>query len=214
MCDARAVFATRPRFPMADEVVNDWPDRYLADGRRRARAARRGLRADPRHQVRRARDRVGALRHAGRLHRRDGLAAHAREARSCGSAKPGSSDAEIDRIMSPIGLDLGARTPEETAIADLRRDHRPPHRSPRAVPPRRHRPDSLTSGLGSVGEFERPDAVREAWRRTPRVPDDRQRVTRRARHFGRVRPDRLGRRRAVDGAFPPAARGDGPPDSL
>ena len=45
------------RFPMADEVVNDWPDRYLAEGRRRARAARRGLRAHPRPQVRRARDR-------------------------------------------------------------------------------------------------------------------------------------------------------------
>src|SRR5207248_3828468 len=30
VCDARAVFATPQRFPMADEVVNDWPDRYLA----------------------------------------------------------------------------------------------------------------------------------------------------------------------------------------
>ena len=30
VCDARAVFATVLRFPMADEVVNDWPDRYLA----------------------------------------------------------------------------------------------------------------------------------------------------------------------------------------
>src|SRR5690242_9134589 len=31
VCDARAVFATVQRFPMADEVVNTWPDRYLAD---------------------------------------------------------------------------------------------------------------------------------------------------------------------------------------
>lgn len=30
VCDARAVFATDARFPMADEVVVDWPDRYLA----------------------------------------------------------------------------------------------------------------------------------------------------------------------------------------
>src|SRR5918999_995682 len=29
VCDARAVFATRQRFPMADDVVVDWPDRYL-----------------------------------------------------------------------------------------------------------------------------------------------------------------------------------------
>jgi xanthine dehydrogenase accessory factor len=29
VCDARAVFATRQRFPMADEIVNEWPDRYL-----------------------------------------------------------------------------------------------------------------------------------------------------------------------------------------
>ena len=57
VCDARAVFATVQRFPMADEVVNDWPDRYLAEGRRRARPARRGVRAHPRPQVRRARDR-------------------------------------------------------------------------------------------------------------------------------------------------------------
>ena len=30
VCDARAVFATHQRFPQADEVVVDWPERYLA----------------------------------------------------------------------------------------------------------------------------------------------------------------------------------------
>jgi xanthine dehydrogenase accessory factor len=31
VCDARPVFATRSRFPMADEVVVSWPDRHLAE---------------------------------------------------------------------------------------------------------------------------------------------------------------------------------------
>ena len=54
VCDARPVFATRARFPMADEVVVDWPDRYLAKVGADARAARRGVRAHPRPEVRRA----------------------------------------------------------------------------------------------------------------------------------------------------------------
>ncbi len=52
VCDARPVFATRARFPDADEVVVDWPHRYLASthgGR-----ADGDLRAHPRPQVRRA----------------------------------------------------------------------------------------------------------------------------------------------------------------
>ena len=53
VCDARAVFATRARFPVADEVVVEWPHRYLqgADRRRPGGSAHGDLRAHPRPQV-------------------------------------------------------------------------------------------------------------------------------------------------------------------
>ena len=77
VCDARPVFATPARFPAADEVVVDWPDRYLRAqaGRGALDAAHRDLRAHPRPQVRRAGARGGAAAARGRLRRRDGLAA-------------------------------------------------------------------------------------------------------------------------------------------
>ena len=75
VCDARPIFATKSRFPDADEVVVDWPHRFLA-GDRGGRADRH-LRAHPRPEVRRARPRGGAA-YPGRVHRRDGLAAHPR----------------------------------------------------------------------------------------------------------------------------------------
>ena len=61
VCDARPVFATDTRFPEADEVVVDWPHRYLeAERGRPGRRAHGDLRADPRPEVRRAAARGGA----------------------------------------------------------------------------------------------------------------------------------------------------------
>ncbi|WPW26300.1 XdhC family protein [Streptomyces atratus] len=117
VCDARAVFATASRFPSADEVVVDWPHRYLdaqADaGRLDVRTAICVLTHDPKFDIpllRRAlRMPLGFVGAMGsrRTHRErvDLL----REA--------GLSDTELTRLHSPIGLDLGARTPEETAVA-------------------------------------------------------------------------------------------------
>jgi len=117
VCDARAVFATPARFPAADEVVVDWPDRYLAAQAERgeidARTAICVLTHDPKFDVpllqvalRLPVGYVGAMgsraTHKDRLER-------LREA--------GVSDAELSRLASPIGLDLGARTPEETAVS-------------------------------------------------------------------------------------------------
>jgi xanthine dehydrogenase accessory factor len=115
VCDARAVFATVQRFPMADEVVNDWPDRYLAKvsddlGPRDAICV---LTHDQKFDVpaiaAAVQTRVGYLGAMGSRRTHEGRVERLREA--------GLSDIEISRVQSPIGLDVGARTPEETAIA-------------------------------------------------------------------------------------------------
>jgi xanthine dehydrogenase accessory factor len=115
VCDARAVFATVQRFPMADEVVNDWPDRYLAkiDDELGPRDAVCVLTHDHKFDVpaiaAAVRTNVGYLGAMGSRRTHEQRCVRLRE--------HGLSDAEIARVMSPIGLDVGARTPEETAVA-------------------------------------------------------------------------------------------------
>jgi xanthine dehydrogenase accessory factor len=115
VCDARAVFATVLRFPMADEVVNDWPDRYLAKvgeelGPRDAVCV---LTHDHKFDVpaiaSAVRTGVGYLGAMGSRRTHEQRLERLRDA--------GLTDAELARVMSPIGLDIGARTPEETAVA-------------------------------------------------------------------------------------------------
>ena len=115
VCDARAVFATVRRFPMADEIVNDWPDRYLAKvgddlGPRDAVCV---LTHDHKFDVpaiaAAVRTNVGYLGAMGSRRTHEGRTRRLREA--------GLTEAEIARVMSPIGLDIGARTPEETAVS-------------------------------------------------------------------------------------------------
>jgi xanthine dehydrogenase accessory factor len=115
VCDARAVFATPQRFPMADDVVNDWPHRYLVkvadelgprdavcvlthDHKFDVPAITAALDTDVGY--------IGAM--GSRRTHTDRIARLRRE---------GVDDAALERIMAPIGLDLGARTPEETAIS-------------------------------------------------------------------------------------------------
>ena len=121
VCDARPVFATTSRFPDADEVVVDWPHRYLAGeveaGRVDQRTVLAVLTHDPKFDVpllevalRLPEDQrpayVGAM---GSRKTHDDRLARLREA--------GLTEKEIAGMSSPIGLDLGARTPEETAIS-------------------------------------------------------------------------------------------------
>ncbi|HET7821796.1 MAG TPA: XdhC/CoxI family protein [Ornithinibacter sp.] len=118
VCDARPVFATASRFPAADEVVVDWPHRYLAAeveaGRVDGRAVVCVLTHDPKFDVPllEVALRMPAVAYVGAMGSRrthDDRLERLREA--------GITEAELQRLSSPIGLDLGARTPEETAVS-------------------------------------------------------------------------------------------------
>ncbi|MEU7175303.1 MULTISPECIES: XdhC family protein [Micromonospora] len=113
VCDARPVFATRKRFPDADALVVQWPHTYLESTTVDERTVLCVLTHDPKFDVpllqvalRTPARYIGAMgsrrTHADRLRR-------LREA--------GVDEAALARLSSPIGLDLGARTPEETAVA-------------------------------------------------------------------------------------------------
>jgi len=113
VCDARPVFATRSRFPDADEVITDWPHRYLSGTSTDERTVICVLTHDPKFDVpllevalRRPAAYIGAM---GSRRTHDDRLGRLREV--------GMTEAELARLRSPIGLDLGARTPEETAIA-------------------------------------------------------------------------------------------------
>jgi len=115
VCDARAVFATRARFPMADDVVCEWPNRFLErDGDRLGpRDAVCVLTHDAKFDVPAI---VAALdTRVGYLGAMGSRRTHAERVDRLREA--GVDDVGLRRLHAPIGLDLGARTPEETAIA-------------------------------------------------------------------------------------------------
>jgi xanthine dehydrogenase accessory factor len=113
VCDARKVFATTSRFPDADGVVVDWPHRFLAGTDVDQRTVICVLTHDPKFDVpllevalRTPAGYIGAM---GSRRTHDDRLARLREV--------GLSEEELARLRSPIGLDLGARTPEETAVS-------------------------------------------------------------------------------------------------
>ena len=113
VCDARPVFATVKRFPDADEVVVDWPHRWLERQHVDARTVIAVLTHDPKFDVPALtvalRTQAGYVGAMGSRRTHDDRLVRLKEA--------GLTDAELARLHSPIGLDLGARTPEETAIS-------------------------------------------------------------------------------------------------
>ncbi|MCW2898170.1 MAG: hypothetical protein JWO67_435 [Streptosporangiaceae bacterium] len=113
VCDARPVFATPKRFPEADEVVVKWPHRFLEEVDVDERTVICVLTHDPKFDVpllevalRTPAAYIGAM---GSRRTHDDRVSRLREV--------GVTEAELARLRSPIGLDLGARTPEETAVA-------------------------------------------------------------------------------------------------
>jgi xanthine dehydrogenase accessory factor len=113
VCDARPVFATRARFPEADDLVVDWPHRYLRATETDARTVLCVLTHDAKFDIPLL---TQALRmpvaFVGAMGSRRTHADRNRRLREVGL-----TDAELARLRSPIGLDLGARTPEETALS-------------------------------------------------------------------------------------------------
>ncbi|UUN29964.1 XdhC family protein [Streptomyces sp. FIT100] len=113
VCDARPVFATRARFPEADEIVVDWPHRYLESTEVDARTVLCVLTHDAKFDVplleRALRLPVAYVGAMGSRRTHEDRNRRLREA--------GVTELELARLRSPIGLDLGARTPEETALS-------------------------------------------------------------------------------------------------
>ncbi|MGH9304121.1 MAG: XdhC family protein [Acidimicrobiales bacterium] len=116
VCDARPVFATEARFPAAHEVVVDWPDRYLAKvtGELGPRDAICVLTHDTKFDVPAI---IAALdTGVGYLGAMGSRRTHEQRWRRLVEA--GADEERLSqRLMSPIGLDIGARTPEETAVS-------------------------------------------------------------------------------------------------
>lgn len=115
VADARPVFATRQRFPMADEIKVSWPDGVFDE-----MGADLGpldvvcvLTHDNKFDVpaivRALETRVGYIGVMGSRKTHDNRTVRLREA--------GVDQAGLDRLHSPIGLDIGGRTPEETAVS-------------------------------------------------------------------------------------------------
>jgi xanthine dehydrogenase accessory factor len=113
VCDARPVFATRKRFPDVDEVVVSWPHKYLERVEVDERTVLCVLTHDPKFDVPllaiALRTKAGYIGAMGSRRTHESRLQRLREI--------GMTEQELARLSSPIGLDLGARTPEETAVS-------------------------------------------------------------------------------------------------
>ncbi|MFF2525819.1 XdhC family protein [Streptomyces liangshanensis] len=113
VCDARPVFATRERFPEVDELVVQWPHRYLDEHTVDEETVICVLTHDPKFDVPLL---ARALRTPARYI--GAMGSHrTHEDRLLRLREVGVEEGALARLASPIGLDLGARTPEETAVA-------------------------------------------------------------------------------------------------
>ncbi|CAM5648860.1 XdhC family protein [Streptomyces narbonensis] len=113
VCDARPVFATPARFPDADEIVVDWPHRYLESTEVDGRTVLCVLTHDAKFDVPLIKAALKLpVAYIGAMGSR-----RTHEDRNKRLRDVGVTELELARLRSPIGLDLGARTPEETALS-------------------------------------------------------------------------------------------------
>ena len=117
LVDARQAFASQPRFAAADQVVTDWPHRYLAaeaeGGRLDSRTVAAVLTHDPKFDIPLLETALALdLAYVGAMGSRR---SHLRRVDELLAA--GVPPERIAQLHSPIGLDLGAVTPAEVAVS-------------------------------------------------------------------------------------------------
>ncbi|MCC3294239.1 XdhC family protein [Arthrobacter sp. zg-Y411] len=117
ICDARPAFTTPDRFPAAHHVQVQWPDQYLrreaADGTLDARTVVCVLSHDAKFDVPVLAEALrGNLAYVGAMGSR-----RSHEQRMSALRAAGLTARELEKLHSPIGLDIGAATPEETALS-------------------------------------------------------------------------------------------------
>lgn len=113
VCDARKVFATKERFPEADEIVVQWPNEFLETARVDRRTAICILTHDPKFDIPLLQ--VALKSKAGYIGAMGSRRTHAK--RIDNLLQEGVTEEELDRIQAPLGLDIGAKQPEEVAVA-------------------------------------------------------------------------------------------------
>ncbi|RHW26340.1 XdhC/CoxI family protein [Nocardioides immobilis] len=113
VCDARPVFATAARFPDVDRLVVDWPHRYLRTQRVEESTVLCVLTHDPKFDIPLLEVALETpARYIGVMGSRRSHRSRLESLRGAGIP-----EGQLDRLSSPIGLDLGARTSEETAVS-------------------------------------------------------------------------------------------------
>lgn len=113
VCDARKVFATKERFPEADEIVVMWPNEFLETAKVDRRTAICILTHDPKFDIPLLQ--VALKTKAGYIGAMGSRRTH--QKRVTNLVEVGVTEEELDRIQAPLGLDIGASQPEEVAVA-------------------------------------------------------------------------------------------------
>jgi xanthine dehydrogenase accessory factor len=113
VCDARAKFVTPERFPDVDDLVVEWPDRFLAQAPVDERTVICVLTHDHKFDIPLLK--VALETPAGYIGAMGARRTNAERAERL--REEGVSEEALERIHAPIGLDIGSRTPEEVAVA-------------------------------------------------------------------------------------------------
>ncbi len=113
VCDARAKFVTRERFPDVDELVVEWPDKFLAGAHVDERTAICVLTHDHKFDIPALK--AALETNAGYIGAMGAKRTNADRAERLRAE--GVTDEEMARIHAPIGLKIGSRSPEEVAVA-------------------------------------------------------------------------------------------------
>lgn len=113
VCDPRRVFLTRERFPLADELTDEWPDQFLARVPIDARTAICLMTHDLKFDVPALK--VALRSDAGFIGAMG--SAKTRADRDARLRDEGIGDADLARLHQPVGIHIGARTPDEVAVS-------------------------------------------------------------------------------------------------